>query len=483
MKFFWQRFFGASVVARQANRSPRRGRRSRPGAEVSCERLEGRTLLSVNPTGGGDHPVAVPLSAPVHDARPEVVLALTRGTRLMAAAQPTVVPRATLSAPDVVDRGKDAVFTITLSQPAAKEVSVAYTTRDLRGRAGVDYTATKGTLTFAAGETSKTVNVPTLATSPANARAVNFQLLLSSPSGLKLANNIVTTRIVDPLPPAPSGSNFQITVTFPDNSLTLSQQRVFTLAAQRWSQIIVGDLPEVAYDGRVIDDLEISASAPDLDGVGGLLGQAGYTQLRTTGAKLPYLGAMQFDSSDVSSMMGDGTFLSVVLHEMGHVLGIGSLWRAKNLVTGIGTTNPTYTGTKGLAEYNKLLRFGGATSVPVENLGGAGTYGAHWRESVFGAELMTGYAEGDGKAMPVSRMTVGSLEDLGYTVDYAKADPYTLSAAAGGTGIVAPNSPPAGSGGRWIVTGSLSAELAAAAVAANPGGATAKPRTAARPLA
>ena len=433
---------------------------------------------------GGDHPVAPPVAWLAHDARPAVALAMTAQPKVVAPAQPTVLPRVNLSAPDVVERGSPAVFTLTLTQPAAKEVSVAYATRDLRGRAGIDYKAARGTVTFKAGEMSKTVSVPTLASSPANPRAVNFQVVLSEPKGVKLSNNIATTRIVDPLPPAPSGSNFQITVVFPDNSLTLSQQRVFTLAAQRWSEIIVGDLPEVTYEGRVIDDLEITAKAPDLDGPSGLLGQAGFTQLRTTGTKLPFLGVMEFDSADVQSMMGDGTFQAVVQHEMGHVLGIGGLWRTKNLVANYGTTNPVYTGAKGVAEYNKLLRFGGANSVPVENLGGAGTYGSHWRESVFGAELMTGYADGDGVKMPVSRMTVGSLEDLGYTVDYAKADPFTLPMSAGGTGIVAPNSPPTGSGGRWIVTGSIPAELAAAGVAANLGGAAgAKPRTVARPLA
>ena len=41
-----------------------------------------------------------------------------------------------------------------------------------------------------------------------------------------------------------------------------------------------------------------------------------------------------------------------------------------------------------------------------------------------GGELMTGYAEAAGVAMPLSAITVGSMQDLGYVVNYAKADSY-----------------------------------------------------------
>ena len=35
---------------------------------------------------------------------------------------------------------------------------------------------------------------------------------------------------------------------------------------------------------------------------------------------------------------------------------------------------------------------------------------------------MTGWAEAPGVKMPLSRVTVGQYQDLGYTVDYAAAD-------------------------------------------------------------
>jgi hypothetical protein len=65
------------------------------------------------------------------------------------------------------------------------------------------------------------------------------------------------------------------------------------------------------------------------------------------------------------------------------------------------------------------------TSVPLETGGGGGTAGAHWSEATFGAEIMTGFLNG-GVPNPLSRITVGAFADLGYTVNYAAADAYSL---------------------------------------------------------
>ena len=53
-------------------------------------------------------------------------------------------------------------FRVTLDRARHLPVTVDYATRDGTARAGQDYTATRGTLTFAAGEKSKTVAVPVL---------------------------------------------------------------------------------------------------------------------------------------------------------------------------------------------------------------------------------------------------------------------------------------------------------------------------------
>ncbi|MBA2732119.1 MAG: lamin tail domain-containing protein [Acidobacteria bacterium] len=51
-------------------------------------------------------------------------------------------------------------FTVTLSMASTQTVTVDYSTANGTATAGVDYTAVSGTLTFAPGETTKTINVP-----------------------------------------------------------------------------------------------------------------------------------------------------------------------------------------------------------------------------------------------------------------------------------------------------------------------------------
>jgi hypothetical protein len=57
---------------------------------------------------------------------------------------------------------RQAVFEVSLSRPAPAPISLTYRTVDGSARAGEDYTATSGTLSFVAGQTSATVSVPVL---------------------------------------------------------------------------------------------------------------------------------------------------------------------------------------------------------------------------------------------------------------------------------------------------------------------------------
>lgn len=177
-----------------------------------------------------------------------------------------------------------------------------------------------------------------------------------------------------------------------------------------------------------VDDVMIFVSILDLDGSGGLLGQAGPCQVRAN--ILPYAGLMQFDRVDVLNL-SPGLLETLILHEMGHVIGIGSLWKSFDLlVDGSSTTNKQdtyYSGAAGRAAFDAIggTAYTAGRKVPVENEGGQGTMNSHWRESVLRNELMTGYI-GAG-ANPLSLLTVRSLEDLGYTVNRAAADPFTYT--------------------------------------------------------
>jgi hypothetical protein len=144
---------------------------------------------------------------------------------------------------------------------------------------------------------------------------------------------------------------------------------------------------------------------------------------------------MDFDSADMASMLANGTLNGVVLHEMMHTLGFGTIWGPgqQDEVASPSGPDPRYVGTNGQAGYAAVGGTDAASGVPVENTGGSGTRGAHWRESVFRTELMTGWADG---AMQMSRATVGALKDFGYDVDLDRADPFTLPPPVVGGGLV-----------------------------------------------
>jgi hypothetical protein len=170
----------------------------------------------------------------------------------------------------------------------------------------------------------------------------------------------------------------------------------------------------------MIDDLKITLSAINIDGPQGVLGRAGFTAVRSD-SFLPITGIMEFDRADLNVLESEGLLGDVILHEIGHVIGIGTLWEHLNVVDFSSRTNPIYIGAEGVAAYSELLGHP-VDSVPVANTGGGGTYGGHWRESSLQNELMTGYINRG--ANPFSLLSVASLSDLGYDVDRLRADPF-----------------------------------------------------------
>ncbi|MBR0780536.1 leishmanolysin-related zinc metalloendopeptidase [Bradyrhizobium iriomotense] len=225
---------------------------------------------------------------------------------------------------------------------------------------------------------------------------------------------------------APAGG-YTIEVHFL-GGLTDKQKAAFKLAANRWTHAIIGDLPDVTVGGERINNLRITAQGTDIDGPGNVLGQAGPDRLRPKNAGaaafLPATGDMQFDTADLAAMEADGTLNDVITHEMGHVIGIGTIWTNKKLLKGAHTHNPTFNGANAMHEYAKLRGSATPLPVPVENTGGEGTVDSHWRDTVFGAEMMTGFVNEGGN--PMSRMTIASLQDLGYQVNMDAAQSYHL---------------------------------------------------------
>ncbi|MEY2666320.1 MAG: hypothetical protein RLZZ384_491 [Pseudomonadota bacterium] len=208
-------------------------------------------------------------------------------------------------------------------------------------------------------------------------------------------------------------ATYDITLTF-DKTVSPIYQAAFQAAAARWDSIITADLPD--YNG--IDDLVINVSMPVIDGVHGILGQAGATLFRPI-TNLPAMGVMQFDIADVIDMAKKNLLPDVIFHEMAHVLGFGNLWQSDQLAS-----NNQYTGVNALAAYRLLVNDPDATSIPIETDGGFGTAGVHWDDQTFGSELMTGYTSNG--VMPLSAMSIGSMADLGYAVNYSEAGSYSI---------------------------------------------------------
>jgi hypothetical protein len=253
---------------------------------------------------------------------------------------------------------------------------------------------------------------------------------------------VVATRVID----VPTGTieTFDIELRGV-GGLTVDQAAAFTQAEAYWESAIVrgiADFPTVprppclpagsADLPAVVDDLVIDVGIGPIDGAGSILGQAGPTCF-STGNDLPLHGVMEFDTADVANLLTDGSFDEVILHEMAHVLGIGTMWDttlfggARKVISGAGGPYPSFTGGRGVAEYSSL---GAAGNVPVENVGGPGTRDAHWRETTFANELMTGYLNSGSN--PVSRLTIASLADLGYQVTLGVAQPYSLPGGLAG---------------------------------------------------
>ncbi len=259
----------------------------------------------------------------------------------------------------------------------------------------------------------------------------------------------------------PAGA-YPIEIRYTGGTPNAAISLAFTCAAARLRAAIVGELPSVEYVAlnanacatgvtlnETVPGLLIYATIEPIDGPGRVLGSAGPCYVRS-GSNLPSVGRMRFDVADLENMITNGSLKNVIMHEMLHVIGVGTVWSAQNLLTGVGST-PRFTGA--LATDACITNHAGVgtctSGVPVEDCVGiagcgSGTINSHWKEPTFTNELMTGYLNGG--INPFSKMTIQSLADLGYSVNATQGDEYSLlpnpSAmlfeASGGTVIVMP---------------------------------------------
>ena len=229
-----------------------------------------------------------------------------------------------------------------------------------------------------------------------------------------------------------AASNFSITLDFSDGGLTSGEEAVFEEAANYWDHVITGYKSGISG----MHGVYIDASAQYIDGAGGILAQTspGGYEFKTASNGVQYTllsdSSIVIDSADIGNVYNQGYLYPVIVHEMAHAMGFGTVWDVNNVyVDGSGH----YTGAAALAAYqHEFVGQQNATYVPVELAGGPGTADGHWNEVTGGAgptgivtyysgqdmeyELMTGWLNLPASQLFVSQTTIHQFEDLGYTV-------------------------------------------------------------------
>ncbi|MGJ8695696.1 MAG: PEP-CTERM sorting domain-containing protein [Verrucomicrobiaceae bacterium] len=231
-----------------------------------------------------------------------------------------------------------------------------------------------------------------------------------------------------------------------DADLSASDKQNFSDAVAFWDSVIDDhqDLQSRSWT------LNVDTFSQAASGGGVLLGSAGpngliYSNVVSGSAPsnerfiISTGGQAQFNTHPDAGTLS----LDTIKHEMGHALGIGTLWEdnevyndgvaANHNRTLTGGTPGEYVGANALAAYQaEFVGQGGAAFIPVELGGGSGTAHGHWNEEDdFGQtatgivqvgtgndmrnELMTGWAAPGTDFF--SEMTRGSLQDIGFTLE------------------------------------------------------------------
>jgi chitinase len=225
------------------------------------------------------------------------------------------------------DKGKGSwvYVTVTLSEAAATDVTVDYVTVDGTATAGSDYEAAAGTLYFAVGATTATIRVRVL-TDRANESDETFSIVLSNAAGASIADGTAAVTIVDDdgalfSAAAPEGATAVDPLSLADAETMLEAAVAVWVSAGADAgmldgvTVVVGDLPA----GKLAD-VDGSTITLDADAAGwgwfvdDTPWDADEFQTVADGALV---------AGDGSAAAGRIDLLTVLLHELGHLLGFG----------------------------------------------------------------------------------------------------------------------------------------------------------------
>lgn len=235
-------------------------------------------------------------------------------------------------------------------------------------------------------------------------------------------------------------------------TFTAEDSAIVDAVVSKWKSVIYGpvimSLPQ---------DLECNINFQELDP--NVLGQARPTSyINVNGNFIPVKGEVTLNTLNWSKQKqqvkkdGHSNAYYTLLHEFGHVLGIGTMWRHPS--TGLPLPHlldvnvkktidnydiyTKYIGIHALSKYRLNLSDIRLQAIPIEDDGGLGTAGGHPEEGVdtenairyydghphpgLDRELMTGISESDNEPEILSSISAGFLHDIGFIVKYSACD-------------------------------------------------------------
>lgn len=156
------------------------------------------------------------------------------------------------------------------------------------------------------------------------------------------------------------------------------------------------------------------------------------------GEQFPYQATMQIDLNDIKDLLADRPrFLDTVTHELGHALGIGTLFPTegkRRLVRAEGD-KAWYIGAAACRAYAGLLgRPYDSVEIPLDTEYDRTTKAYHWSEEKLRLEIMSASLDAPGANSDtsgisvISAVSIGALQDLGYVVEPRAARPLVLQA-------------------------------------------------------
>ena len=152
-----------------------------------------------------------------------------------------------------------------------------------------------------------------------------------------------------------------------------------------------------------IDDIYIAVVVGYIDGKGKRFAEAGPTLVENGDRILA--GSIKIEADDIPTILEKDIFLPLMLHEIAHVLGLGTLWK-----DGVQIDGTTYIGENALEAWREM---GCTGDLPLESK----EEKTHWKEECLVTEVFTPKLQFN-RAAHISSVTLGALEGMYCPIDF-----------------------------------------------------------------